>query len=60
MERKRTPWGVRLKHELRIGYSGIRGLIDPFIKLYFNKSFQNALDEHCKIEWFKLAEYLAT
>jgi len=52
--------GVRLKHELRIGYTGIGNLIDPFIKLYFNKSFQNALDEHCKIEWFKMAEYLAT
>jgi len=51
--------GVRLKHELRIGYSGIGSLLNPFIRLYFNKSFQNALDEHCKIEWFKLAEYLA-
>ena len=50
--------GIKLKHELRIGYPGIRKLLDPFIKLYFNKSFQNALDEHCKIEWFKLAEYL--
>jgi len=50
--------GVKLKHELRIGYSGIGSLLDPFIKLYFNISFQRALDEHCKIEWFKLAEYL--
>jgi len=53
--------GVLLKHELRIGYSGIGRIFDPFIKLYFNKSYQNALlDEHCKIEWFKLAEYLST
>jgi len=51
--------GVRLKHELRIGYSGIGKVLDPFIKLYFNNSFQNALEEHCEIEWFKLAEYLA-
>jgi len=51
--------GVRLKHELRIGYSGAGRLLDPFIKLYFNKSYRKALEEHCKIEWFRLAEYLA-
>jgi len=51
--------GVKLKHELRIGFSGIRKIFDPFIRLYFNKNFQQALDEHCKIEWYKLAEYLA-
>ena len=51
--------GVRLKHELRIGYSGIGKILDPLIKIYFNKSFRNALEEHCKIEWFKLAYYLA-
>ena len=50
--------GVMLKHELRIGFSSIGKLLDPFIRLYFNKSFQNALDEHCRIEWDKLAEYL--
>jgi len=54
-----TDEGVRLKHELRIGYMGIGKLLDPFIKLYFSKSFRNALEEHCKIEWFKLAEHLA-
>jgi len=53
-----SPEGVKLKHELRIGFSGIGKLFDPIIRLYFNKSFQNALDEHCKIEWDKLAEYL--
>jgi len=53
-----TDKGVKLKHELRIGYAGIGKLLDPFIKLYFNKSFRNVLEEHCKIEWFKLAEYL--
>jgi len=54
-----TDEGVQLKHELRIGYSGIGKWLDPFIKLYFNQSFQKALTEHCEIEWFKLAEYLA-
>ena len=51
--------GVKLKHELRIGYSGIGRFLDPFINLYFNKSYRKALEEHCKIEWFRLAEYLA-
>ena len=54
-----TDEGVKLKHELRIGYSGIGRLLDPFIKLYFNKSYRIELEEHCKIEWFRLAEYLA-
>ena len=53
-----SPEGIKLKHELRIGYSGIGKLLDPFIRLYFNKSFQNALDEHCRIEWYRLVEYL--
>jgi len=51
--------GIKLKHELRIGYTGIRKILDPFIRLYFTKSFRQALEEHCKIEWFKLVEYLA-
>ena len=51
--------GVKLKHELRIGFSGVGKILDPFIRLYFNKSFQKALDEHCKIEWYKLAEHLS-
>jgi len=53
-----SPKGIKLKHELRIGYTGFGRLLDPFIRMYFNKSFQQALDEHCKIEWFKLADHL--
>jgi hypothetical protein len=55
-----TDEGVSLKHELRIGFSGIGKILDPFISIYFNKSFQNALEEHCKVEWFKLVEYLSS
>ena len=58
LELSDSPGGVKLKHELRIGYSGMGKLLDPFIRLYFNKSFQNALDEHCKAEWPRLAELL--
>jgi len=50
--------GVKLKHDLQIGYKNIGRLLDPFIRLYFNKSFQTALTEHCNVEWHKLAEYL--
>jgi len=52
-----TDEGISLTHELRLGYSRILKILDPFIKLYFNKKLQKALEEHCKIEWFKLAEY---
>ena len=54
-----TDKGIMIKHELRIGYSGVGKLLDPLIKLYFNKSYRDALEEHCMIEWFRLAEYLA-
>ena len=50
--------GVKLEHKLQIGFTGIGKLLDPFIRLYFNKAFQNALDEHCKIEWYMLAKHL--
>ena len=50
--------GIMLKHELRLGCSGAGKLLDPFIRLYLNKKFQTDLEEHCKVEWFKLANYL--
>jgi hypothetical protein len=58
LELRDSEEGIELKHELRIGYTGIGKLLDPFIRLYFTQSFQHALEEHCKIEWFKLADYL--
>ena len=53
-----SPEGLKLKHELRLGFPGIGTILDPLIKLYFNKSFRANLEEHCKIEWPRLAEYL--
>jgi len=50
--------GVELKHELRIGFGGIGKILDPFIRLYFNKSMQDALTEHCIAEWPMLADML--
>ena len=51
--------GLVIEHELRIGYKGPHGkLLDPFIKLYLTKPFQDALEKHCMEEWPKLAEML--
>jgi len=55
-----SPDGLLLCHELRIGFDGIGKIIDPFIRVYFTKSFQTALEEHCHVEWPMLAEYLKT
>ena len=55
---REIPGSIAVKHELRIGYSGIGAILDPLIRLYFNKSFQAALKTHCKIEWPKLAKLL--
>ena len=55
-----SPGGVKVRHELRIGYNGIGKLLDPFIKLYFNESYSEALTVHCQTEWHKLAVYLNT
>ncbi len=50
--------GLRIRHELKTGFSGIGKMLDPFLRLYINKSFLIALEKHCRIEWPKLAEYL--
>ena len=58
LEMRDSSEGLRIRHELRIGYSGIGSIFDPFIRLYLNESFKAALEKHCRIEWPKLAEYL--
>ena len=51
--------GVVIEHELRVGYKSIPGrLLDPLIRLYINRSFQDALEKHCLTEWPRLAEML--
>ena len=50
--------GVVIEHELRVGYKSFGKLFDPFIRLYMNKSYLNALEKHCKEEWPKLASLL--
>ena len=53
-----SPQGLQLKHELKLGYNGIARLLDPFIRLYFSKSMQAALEIHCRCEWLRLVDYL--
>lgn len=53
-----TSHGISLKHEVRIGWHGVGSIIDPIIKLFYNKSFFYALEGHCKREWSCLAEIL--
>jgi hypothetical protein len=50
--------GLLLRHELRIGWSGFGKLLDPLIKLYFNRSFWSDLEIHCHNEWTALAGLL--
>ena len=50
--------GIHLKHELKLGYLGLGQLFDPLIGLYFNKSFRNILEQHCRSEWSRLSIYL--
>ena len=58
LELQDIDMGLQVKHTIEIGYSGLGSLLDPFIRLYFNKSYQKALTKHCKIEWPRLAKYL--
>lgn len=53
-----TAAGLQITHELRIGFGGMGKILDLFIRLYFSKSFSEALSKHCLEEWPRLAEYL--
>jgi hypothetical protein len=54
-----TSEGLEINHELRIGFGGAGKILDPFIRLYFTKSYASALEKHCLEEWPRLAAYLA-
>ena len=53
-----TSEGLHIHHELRIGIGCFGRVLDPFIRLYFTKSFEKALKKHCLEEWPRLAVYL--
>ena len=50
--------GLMLAETIRIGFEGIGKVLDPFIRMVFNKSFFEALDGHHKREWANLADIL--
>jgi hypothetical protein len=53
-----TPDGLLLIETLRIGFAGLGRLLDPFIRIVYNKSFFEALNAHHIREWLNLAEVL--
>jgi len=54
-----TSDGLLLTETLRIGFNGFGKILDPFIKIVYNKSFFEALNAHHKREWANLAEVLS-
>ncbi len=53
-----TENGLALNHEVRIGWRGLGILIDPVIRIFFNRKFFTALEGHCEREWVCLADIL--
>jgi hypothetical protein len=50
--------GLRLDETIRVGFNGVGKILDPFLKLYFSKSFFTAMNEHHKREWTNLAKII--
>ncbi len=50
--------GLALRHEVRIGWRGVGAVLDPVLRLVFNKAFFTALEEHCDREWVCLAKII--
>jgi uncharacterized protein YozE (UPF0346 family) len=53
-----TAEGLLLTETIRIGFSGFGNILDPAIRLVFNKSFFNFMNGHHEREWANLAEIL--
>ena len=47
---------VRITHTLTAGFNGIGKVLDPLFRLYLSKEFEEAMDEHARIEFPKLRE----
>jgi len=50
--------GVVITHTIKAGFAGIGRLLDPFLRLYLNKGFEQDLEQHAHIEFARLAEIL--
>ena len=53
-----TAEGLLLTETIRIGFSGFGKILDPVIRVAFNKSFFKEMNAHHKREWVNLAEIL--
>lgn len=50
--------GVTLTHTIQAGFKGLGELLNPILRLYFTKEFEQAMDEHAKTEFPKLRDLL--
>jgi hypothetical protein len=50
--------GVRLKHTINAGFSGLARIFDPIFRTYFTQSFAEAMNEHVRTEFPKLRDML--
>ena len=50
--------GVRISHTIKAGFDGIGKILDPFIKMFFTREFEKAMDEHARVEFPKLRDML--
>ncbi len=51
--------GVVITHTIKAGFTGGGRLLDPFLRLYLTKGFEQDLEAHAQIEFTRLAEILS-
>ena len=52
--------GLELVHRIEAGFRGAGLLMDPLWRLFFSRAFANAMDEHARTEFPRLAALLGT
>lgn len=50
--------GLRIMHQVTVGLNGLGRILDPFLRIVYSKPFEDALDEHVRIEFQKLRDFL--
>ncbi|MEW6444250.1 MAG: hypothetical protein AB1640_25170 [bacterium] len=50
--------GVRITHTIRAGFEGPGRILDPLFRIYLSREFEQAMDEHARIEFPKLRDLL--
>lgn len=51
---RETNDGLRIRHTLTAGWTGWARVADPLWRLYFNRSFAAAMDQHARSEFTRL------